>query len=480
MPSVLARLIAFLGQLSDRRFAAMLGLGFSSGIPFLLVYGTQSVWLTQSGISIETIGLMSELTLAYKLKFVWAPFLERFDMPVLGRWLGRRRGWIVLAQLLVIVCLVGIGFGDPRHWLAWTIAFSLALGFAGATQDVTIDGWRINAAPEQKAVMASWAEIGWRLGTFTASAGALYLSAGVGWRTAYLVMAALMVPGIVAALVAPEPEGDKVAATQPTARLDLSLGASLRDLRSYIDAPLRGLANRLRSQPPAPQRGGPRPAADAAPSLVATIVAPILELVTRLGAMALPILVLVAGFRMPGYVSSVMMNPLFVSMHYSSADIATVTKLFGFWIALAATATGGILVPRIGMMASLVVGTIFGSASHLALAWLASHGSHAGFWPFAIAVSIDSFAYALASIILITYMSTLVREDMAASQYALLTSLVALPGSLLAACSGFVIKRVGFESFFIGTSLIGLPVAILCLWVWRQHVGTRPGVPAFE
>ncbi len=483
MRKLVATSIAFLGQLSDRRLAAMLGLGFSSGIPFLLVYGTQSVWLGQSGISIETIGLMSEMTLAYKLKFMWAPFLERFDTPVLGRRLGRRRGWIIMAQILVVFCLVGIGFGDPRQRLAWTIAFSLALGFAGATQDVTIDGWRINAAPEQKAVMASWAEIGWRLGSFAASAGALYLAAGIGWRGAYLVMAALMAPGIVAALIAPEPEGDKIAAHQPQAQLDLSLRASLRDLRRYVYAVLLALASRRRWRTVALYRAKARlaPAPGAAPSLVATIVAPILELVTRLGRMALPILVLVAGFRMPGYISSVMMNPLFVSMHYSSADIATVTKLFGFWVALAATALGGILVPRIGMMASLVVGTIGGSASHLALAWLAAHGSHAsGFWPFAIAVSIDSFAYALASIILITYMSTLVREDMAASQYALLTSLVALPGSLLAASSGFVIKRIGFESFFVGTSLIGIPVAILCLWVWRQHVGVRPVEPAFE
>ncbi len=407
----------------DRRTAAMLGLGFSSGLPLLLVYVTQSAWLSDAGVPIETIGLLSELTLAYKLKFLWAPFLDRYDAPLLARWLGRRRGWIVAAQLLVVAALTGVAFGDPANRLWWTVAFSLALGFAGATQDVVIDGWRIAVAPERRAQMSSWAEMGWRVGTLAAGAGALLLADHVGWRGAYLGMAALMAPGLLAALLAPEPESDKE-------------GDRRRD------------------------------AGREGPGLLATIIEPIRELVGRLGPMALPILVLVAGFRMPGYVSSVMQVPLFKSLHYSNTDIATVTKLVGFWVALAATFLGGWLVPRLGMMASLVVGTVAGSASHLALAWLAAHGGHASFGVFAVAVSVDSFAYAFASIVLITYMSTLCASELAASQYALLTSLVALPGSVLAASSGLVIQRLGFERFFIGTSLIGAPVALLCLWVW--------------
>ncbi len=403
----------------DRRTAAMLGLGFSSGLPLLLVYVTQSAWLFDAGVPVETIGLLSELTLAYKLKFLWAPFLDRYDAPLLAGWLGRRRGWIVAAQLLVVAALAGVAFGDPASRLWWTIGFSLTLGFAGATQDVTIDGWRIAVAPERRAQMSSWAEIGWRIGTLASGAGALLLADHVGWRGAYLGMAALMAPGLIAALMAPEPDTDR-------------------------------LAN---------ERGK-------GPGLFATIVAPIRELVGRLGPMALPVLLLVAGFRMPGYVSSVMAVPLFKSLHYSNTDIATVTKLVGFWVALAATFFGGWLVPRLGTMASLVAGTVAGSASHLALAWLAAHGAHANFWVFAVAVSIDSFAYAFASIVLITYMSTLCASELAASQYALLTSLVALPGSVLAASSGLVIQRLGFEDFFVGTSLIGAPVALLCLWVW--------------
>ena len=407
--------------LSDRRLASMLGLGFSSGIPFLLVYVTQSAWLSEAKVPIQLLGLMSEMTVAYKLKFVWAPFLDRYDAPVLGRMLGRRRGWIVASQVAVALTLAGVAFGDPAHWLAWTVVFSLSLGFAGATQDVVIDGWRITAAPpERQALMSSWSEIGWRLGNLAAGAGALYLSDALGWRAAYLCMAALMAPGMVAALLAPEPPLDR---TTPSER----------------------------------------------PGVAATIAAPIRELIGRLGPLAVPVLLMVAGFRMPGYVSSAMEVPLFKALHYSNSDIATVTKLFGFGVGVAGTFAASWVVPRLGLMTSLLAGTVFGSASHLTLAFLAVHGDHGGgeFWLFATAVSVDSFAYAFASIVLITYMSSLTSTKHAASQYALLTSLCALPGSLLAGSSGFIIGRLGFEWFFVATSLLGAPVAVLCWHVIR-------------
>jgi PAT family beta-lactamase induction signal transducer AmpG len=413
---------------SDRRLGAMLGLGFSSGIPFLLVYVTQSAWLSEAKVPIGILGLMSELTLAYKFKFVWAPFLDRYDAPVFCRLLGRRRGWIIISQIGVMLALAGVAFGDPAHWLAWTIIFSLALGFAGATQDVVIDGWRITVAPiERQALMSSWAEVGWRIGNLVAGAGALYLADAFGWRAAYLCMAVMMMPGMVTALLAPEPQSD------------------------------------LTVRPERP------------PSFVATVTEPIKELVARLGTAGIPILILVAGFRMPGYISSAMAVPLFKSLHYSNSDIATVTKLFGFWVALAGTFLASYVVRRIGLMPSLLAGTVFASASHLSLAYLAIHGDHGGgeFWVFATAVSIDDFAYAFASIILITFMSSLASTDYAASQYALLTSLCALPGSIVAGTSGFIIERLGFEWFFVATSLIGVPVALLCWYVWYGQKRAR-------
>lgn len=402
-----------------RRIGAAIILGFSTGIPFLLVYGTQSAWLYEAKVPIETIGLLSEMTLAYKFKWVWAPFLDEYDAPVFSKLLGRRRGWIVLSQLAVIVALIGVAYGDPGNWLMWTVLFSFALGVAGATQDITVDGWRITVVPRTKlAMMTSVTEMGYRVGTLAAGAGALYIAGAFGWRTSYLCMAGVMLLGLIAALIAPEPPSD--------------------------------------SEPHRER-----------PGFVFTVTEPIKELWRRLGPMAIATLALIAGFRMPGYISGAMAMPLFKSLHYSEAEIATVTKVFGFWVALGATLLAGLVVRKFGMMKSLLIGTIAGSASHLSLAWLAAHGRD--FVDFALAVGIDGFAYAFAQVVLIIYMSSLVSTEFATSQYALLTSLCALPGSLLAGASGFIIKDTGFAMFFVGASLLGIPVAILAWWVWRRQ-----------
>ena len=260
--------------LADRRYAAMLGLGFSAGIPFLLVYVTQSAWLSEAKVPIETIGLMSELTIAYKFKFVWAPFLDNYDAPIFSALLGRRRGWIIVSQLAIMLALAGVAFGDPAHWMGYTVAFSLALGVAGATQDVTIDGWRITSVPvDKQSVMTAISEMGYRVGTLAAGAGALLLADRYGWRSAYLCMAALMTVGAISAFVAPEPKSDITASQEH-------------------------------------------------PGFVATVVAPIKEMVTRLGPLALPILLMIAGFRMPGYISSAMAFPLFKSLEGSGVPRA--------------------------------------------------------------------------------------------------------------------------------------------------------------
>jgi PAT family beta-lactamase induction signal transducer AmpG len=404
----------------DRRYAAMIGLGFSSGLPFLLVYSTQSAWLSEAGVSIKTIGLLSELTIAYKFKFVWSPFLDKYDPPLLASYVGRRRGWIIISQIAVMLALAGVAFGDPAQWIAWTVIFSLVLGFAGATQDVAIDGWRITAAPPGKqSLMTAFSEVGYRVGTLAAGAGALIAADQYGWRVAYIAMAALLMIGAASAFLAPEPDSDLIAGHNH-------------------------------------------------PGFIATVIAPIKELVRRLGRWAVPVLLLIAGFRMPGYMSSAMSIPLFKSLDISDTDIATMTKLFGFWIALGGTFLASYSVRKIGLMTSLLVGTIAGSASHLSLAWLATSKS-GEFLPFAVAIGIEGFAYAFAQVVLITYMSALVATELAASQFALLTSLCALPGSLLAGASGFVVERIGFADFFTATSLIGVPVALLAWFVWRYH-----------
>ncbi len=408
----------------DRRYLAGIGLGFSSGVPFQLIYYTQSDWWTQSGVALHTIGLMSELTIAYKFKFLWAPFLDRYDPPLFAAWLGRRRAWIVCSQILCMMALAGIALGDPAHFLAWTVAFSLALGFVGATQDITIDGWRINIAPKGKQpLMTAFTEIGYRFGGLASGAGALMAAEYYGWRVAYLMMAALLLIGAAAALLSPEPE------------LDLL-----------------------------PHREHP--------GFIETIWTPIKDLWTRLGRLAPPVLVLIAGFRMPGYLTAAMSMPLFKHLNLSEHEIVLVTKSFGFIIALLATLFSAFIVRKIGILRAVVLGTAAGSASHLALAWLAAHGNE--FWAFCLAVGIEGFAYAFAQMVLITFMSLIVSKENAASEFALLTSLCALPGSLLSGASGFVVEHVGFVNYFICTALIGIPVALLAWWLATQ------GLPALE
>lgn len=411
-----AELWAHLRQ--DRRYLAMVGLGFSSGIPYQLVYYTQSDWWSQAGVAIGTIGLLGELAIAYQLKFLWAPFLDTLPPPLIGRWIRGRRGWILLALLGSMLSLAGIAFGDPRHFLAWTIGFTFSLGVFGATLDAAIDGWRINAAPPGKqALMTSLAEIGYRFGALASGAAALSLGQHLGWRASYLIMAMLLWVGTACVWLAPETE--------------------------------------LESRP-----SGPRP------SLLETVWTPLRDLVTRLGRFAVPVLVLIACFRLPGYLTTAMSIPLFKHLHYSEDHIALVTKTFGFCVAIAATIFSAWLVRRLGILRSLLIGTAAASASHLALAWLAAHGAE--FWAFCLAVSIEGFAYVFAQMVLITFMSLIVSKEHATAQFALLTSLCAFLGHQFAAGSGFVVARVGYTQFFIGTALIGIPVAILTWWVWKQ------------
>src|SRR3984957_15662754 len=182
----------FRHAVADPRLALMLALGYSSGLPFLLIFSTQSAWLREAGVSRSDIGLMSWCALAFSFKFLWAPFIDRFDVPGLARWLGRRRAWMLVAQLGVAAGLFGLSFGAPAQTLAWSIGFAALTAFAAATQDVTIDGWRIDAAPpEKQGMMTAVYSLGYRLAMICAGAGALYLADWASWRLASLAVGGL-------------------------------------------------------------------------------------------------------------------------------------------------------------------------------------------------------------------------------------------------------------------------------------------------
>jgi PAT family beta-lactamase induction signal transducer AmpG len=412
---------------ADKKLALMLALGFSSGLPFLLVFSTQSAWLREAGVSKEHIGLISWVALAYSLKFLWAPLLDQYDAPLVGRWLGRRRGWMALTQVGVALCLVGLAFGDPGANLLWTIGFAFSLGFCAATQDVMIDGWRIAVAPpEQQGELSAASQVGYKFAILCAGAGALYLAQFFSWRAAYLSMATLMGVGFVASLLAPE----------PLVHVESGPGHRKSFREAYAD-PLR-------------------------------------DLLARHGQFALLFLALLAIYRLPDFVSGVMANPLYIDLGFSKADIATVTKVFGFWVGLSGIAAGGVAIARFGLMPSLLIGGIAASASHLSLALLAATGQDIKM--LTLAICVENFAGGFAGTALIAFMSSLTSPLYAAAQYALLSSLYALPGKVLGGFSGFAVAAFGYPAFFIATSCIGIPVAAICLAVWRTQA--RGPLPA--
>jgi PAT family beta-lactamase induction signal transducer AmpG len=425
MPAIFQKRSFFADLLTDSRLALMLAFGFSSGLPFLLIFSTQSVWLRESGVSRTEIGLMSYVALAYTFKFAWAPVIDRFDVPGLARLLGRRRAWMLVAQSCVAAGLAGLAFGDPAHRLGWTIGCAFLTAFAAATQDVVIDGWRINAAPaERQGMMSATYQLGYRLALLCAGAGALYIADFASWKGAYLAMAAMMAVGIGGCLAAPRSEKSDVQAAVKS-----GTAAS-----SFIE--------------------------------------PLADLVRREGWKLAAILTLVAIYRLPDFVSGVMANPLYIDLGFSKSDIATVSKLYGVWIGMGGAFAGGFAVARLGLMPSLLIGGVAASASHLALALLAASGARVGL--LTLSISVENFASGFAGTALIAYMSSLTSPAYAATQYALLSSLYALPGKLIGGLSGLMVDTIGYPKFFIATAAIGIPVVVLCLLVWRLGRGERP------
>lgn len=393
----------------------MLALGYSAGLPFLLVFGTLSVWLRESGVPVTTIGLFSWLALAYSFKFLWSPLVDAFDVPVLARLVGRRRAWMITCQLLVALGLVGVGLTDPGAGVAATAAFTFLVAFGSATQDVVIDGWRIDAAPtSQQGIMAAAYQLGYRLALICAGAGALYIAEFGSWRLAYFAMAALMAVGLAASFAAPVV--DRAPGEQPRA---------------------------------------------ARFSFAQAVKAPLADLYRRYGALLVPILLLVSLYRLPDFLAGVMANPLYVDVGFTKTDIANVSKLYGVWVGMVGAFAGGLLVPALGLRLTLLVGAIAGAASNLMFTWLALSGPSLGL--LVLVISIDNFSGSFAGTALIAYMSGLTGPGFAATQYALLSSLYALPGKLIAGASGFIVQAMGYPAFFALTAALGIPAVALCL-----------------
>lgn len=413
----------------DKRIILMLALGFSSGLPLLLVLGTFTLRLAFSDIDVRTIGLFSYVALPYSLKFLWAPMIDRLDVPWLSRALGRRRSWMVATQVATAASLFLMAFADPKIDLALLGLGAFLVAFCAASQDVVIDGWRIDAAgSDMQGILAATSNLGYRLGLITAGAGALFIAASGGWTLAYLCMGALMLVGLAAALLAPAYDRPKEAAAEAAGS-----GRMWSARRALVE--------------------------------------PLTELHSRFGVALYGILLLVALYRLPDFLSGVMASPLYRTLGFDLKEIATVTKLYGVWVGIAGGFVGGWALARLGLFPTLLLGAFLAAASHLAFAWLSAGAPE--IWRLTIAISVENFCGSFAGIVLIAYMSSLTSPAFAATQYALFSSLYALPGKLIAGSAGFIVAAIGYPSFFVLTSLIGLPVLALCL-----ALGRRAGGPA--
>ncbi|RAR86487.1 PAT family beta-lactamase induction signal transducer AmpG [Paracidovorax anthurii] len=410
----------------------MLALGFSAGLPLLLVLGTLSFWLREAGVDRTTIGYLSWVGLAYAFKWVWAPLVDRMPLPLLTRALGRRRSWLLLAQAMVIGGLVGMAFNDPRVALAPLVWCALAVAFGSATQDIALDAFRIESADtDRQAALAATYQTGYRLAMIWAGAGVLWLAAraevpdaagyqGSAWRFAYLAMAASMLVGVVTVLCSREP------APRPL-------------------PPARTPAEWLRG----------------------ALVEPFADFVRRYRWQAALILALIAVYRISDVVMGIMANPFYVDMGYTKDEVAAVTKVFGVLMTLAGAFVGGVLSMRLGVMRVLMLGAVLSALSNLLFAWLALRGHDPV--GLVLVVSADNLAGGIASAAFIAYLSGLTNVQYSATQYALFSSMMLLLPKWIAGFSGRFVDAFGYGDFFIATAVLGLPVLVLVALAARVH-----------
>ena len=536
----------------------MIVLGFAAGLPFLLIFDTLSAWLRSEGLTLEVIGFFSLATLVYSFKFLWAPFVDRATVPILTNQLGHRRSWMLVCQIAIIIGLALVAGQSPTTNLGLMAALAVMVGFSSATQDIAIDAWRIEVVDESRqGAMAAAYQWGYRVAILTAGALPLFLAGPYGWNVSYGVMAALMGIGIIATLAAPREREHRLRAVhlddvppvpardsvEWVARLALLAGAALL-LGSGLSANVTLMANIvagagldsvaawLRSLWTGPTgvwaqvsavligfaivglAVSPVPGIRTRPGayLGSALVEPLLEFMRRYGSKALPILALICLYRLSDFLLNIM-NPFYLDLGFTLAEVAEVRKIFGVVALMAGVFVGGYAIARFGMARALVAGALAGPLSNLVFVWLATRG-HDIFALF-VAIGVDNVLSGMSGTCLIAYMSSLTTTGFTATQYALFSSLYALPGRLVASQSGRIVEAgarsadeggviaalnplfsdlpatsfaqaversgvsptalgSGYAAFFLYTSLVGIVAIVLAVFVARRESSEAP------
>ncbi|HYB64084.1 MAG TPA: MFS transporter [Steroidobacteraceae bacterium] len=423
----------------------MLFLGFSAGLPFYLVYQTLSAWLRQAGIARSLIGMLAWVSLFYTLKFLWAPVVDRVTLPVVGA-LGRRRGWMLLAQLGIALGLVNLGVSEPAAGVRTIALWAAFTALCAATQDIALDAWRIESAPVslQGAMLGAY-QIGYRVALICGSAGALAIAGHAGWRTSYHTMAALAAVGVITTLLVPEPAA---AAPQAVAR------------EARVIEWLEGRAH----WPPALRGAGA--------TFIGAVICPLTDFFARYGAaLAVLTLAFVGVYRLTEFTMGSMVNPFYIDRGFTLQQIAAVVKLYGLAMSLIGVFLAGILIARWGVLRSLVIGSLMIMGSNLGFAAIASVGAPT-LLELGVVNGVDNLALAMHGTALLTFLSGLTSARYTATQYALFSSIYALPGKLLEGTSGMVVDHVGYVTFFVYTASLALPGLILLYVLMRRGAFT--------
>ncbi|OZB16524.1 MAG: AmpG family muropeptide MFS transporter [Marinobacter sp. 34-60-7] len=420
----------------------MFFLGFSAGLPFLLVFSTLNARLADVGVSTATIGFFSWLGITYSIKVVWAPVVDRVRLPILHGLFGKRRSWILLAQAGIAAGLFLMATTDPLESTQALALFGLMVAFSSATQDVAIDAYRIEIAEERlQAALAATYIFGYRVALLVAGAGALYLAAYWSWEVSYLVMAALVGVGALTVVLVREPKVNTFAAAQ--------------DIAGRIEEE----AARRSHLPPRVAR--------AVGWFYAAVVGPFQDFFSRYRELAIAILILVAVYRISDIAMGVMANPFYLSfMGFSKTEVADVTKVFGFFMTILGSMLGGVLVMRYGVRRILLAGAVLTAATNLLFVWLAQYPPN--LTTLAVVVSADNLSGGIANVALIAWLSSMTSASFTATQYALFSSLMTLPGKFLGGFSGIVVADFGYAHFFTLAAMLGVPAILLVLYIMRH------------
>ncbi len=412
-----------LGIYASSESIRMVFLGFSAGLPHPLLFATLTLWLASAEVSISEITMFGWVGIIYAIKFLWAPMLDRLRLPGLTSLIGQRRSWMLLTQAIILVGLIYMSFLQPESDLIFLAYMSIIVAFASASQDVAIDAYRIEIAESKfQAVLGASYQLGYRISALTSGAGALYLASFYDWKLTYQIMSMFMLVGIMTVIMIPE-------STKPFEKNNNSGW------------------------------------------LKKTLIEPFAEFFKRNGYWSLFLLMFIAIYRVSDLIIGIAANPFYADLGFNLSEIATVTKVFGFTITIIGAFIGGLSVARFGISKLLIISSILLTVTNLFFLFLNNAGPSLP--ALVLTISADNFALGFSGTVFIAFLSSLTSRYFTASQYALFTSVMFLPGITLSGFSGQIIESSGWSTLFIYSALLGIPSIACSLLIvkkgWKEQ-----------